>query len=266
MCVGGQFWYSPVGEWYWFISKVKALTNIKLEQLGWVDMKNYRWIWYWYFKVDIAKTQTNMKCAPKQVVWVGARENAEMESSEEKLALHLHFIHCAHLQNKCPELQGVNVAGTSMGEKRMQKTARRRYLDDCDLLANWPLDHHLPKTDHSLFRSKPTVDPELWPDSWLSSMTQMECDGCRPVSEKRLGNCSRQKCTGIQLIMQIDWIWLLRKIYDSSDAFVVNYLSIILWRTFNVKYNWHNIELQSNAKLNHTYTEIKSEYSLKDTL
>ena len=88
------------------------------------------------FQVAIAKTQTNMKCAPEQVVWVGARENAEMESSEEKLALHLHFIHCAHLQNKCPELQGVNVAGTSMGEKRMQKTARRRYLDDCDLPAN----------------------------------------------------------------------------------------------------------------------------------
>ena len=88
------------------------------------------------FQVDIVKTLTNMKCAPEQVVWVGARENAEMESSEEKLALHLHFIHCAHLQNKCPELQGVNVAGTSMGEKRMQKTARRRYLDDCDLPAN----------------------------------------------------------------------------------------------------------------------------------
>ena len=44
------------------------------------------------FQVDIAKTLTNMKCAPEQVVWVGARENAEMESSEEKLALHLHFI------------------------------------------------------------------------------------------------------------------------------------------------------------------------------
>ena len=41
------------------------------------------------FQVAIAKTQTNMKCAPEQVVWVGARENAEMESSEEKLAMHL---------------------------------------------------------------------------------------------------------------------------------------------------------------------------------
>ena len=73
------------------------------------------------FQVDIAKTLTNMKCAPEQVVWVGARENAEMESSEEKLALHLHFIHCPHLQNKCPELQGVNVAGTSMGEKECKR-------------------------------------------------------------------------------------------------------------------------------------------------
>ena len=89
-----------------------------------------------HFQVDIVKAVTNMKCAPEQVVWVGARENAEMESSEEKLALQLHFIHRVHLQDKCPELQGVNVAGTSMGEKRMQKTARRRYLDDCDLPAN----------------------------------------------------------------------------------------------------------------------------------
>ena len=54
-------------------------------------------------------------------------------------------------------------------------------------------------------------------------------------------------------------------IYDSSDAFVVTFPSIILWRTFNVKYNWHNIRLQTNTKLNHTYTEVKSEHSLKDT-
>ena len=65
--------------------------------------------------------------------------------------------------------------------------------------------------------------------------------------------------------MQIDGIWLLRKIYDSSDTFVVTYLGNILWTTFNVKYNWQNIELPTIAKLNHMYKEVKSENSPKVT-
>ena len=72
------------------LSVVKALTNIKLEQHGWVDMKKYWWLWCWYFRLTLPKLRQIWSV--RQSRWCGWAPGRMRRWSHQRRNLHCNCI------------------------------------------------------------------------------------------------------------------------------------------------------------------------------